>query len=223
MTDCFAELIAYVAYFLKARDKENTSFDQFKSETLRLLAKSDDFVKTGQVQADEFDQARFAVCAWIDEAILTSNWSGKMAWQKEQLQRLYYNTTEAGQEFYERLNMLGMQQADVREIYYLCLALGFKGRYCNQGDEFLLEQLMTSNLKILTGSAMGLAGLERTELFPESYPHEVGQQLEGKRGFQFTPFFFAMVGGPIALLLTLFIIYSFILNNIGDSFVGKGL
>jgi hypothetical protein len=126
-------------------------------------------MSTGRFSSADYDLARFAVFAWIDETILSSNWEGKSRWLGEQLQRRFYNTADAGKLFFERLNTIGPHQLDVREIYYLCLAMGFTGQYCNDGDEYLLEQLKLSNLKLLTGSSMGLPDLKRATLFPDAY------------------------------------------------------
>ena len=132
LTDCFSELIAYVSYFLKTVDKKQPPFDQIRHEVERLLGESEACINKETFSAEDYDQARFAVCAWIDEAILSSSWKEKHLWQKQQLQRVYYNTTEAGEQFFERLNNLGLHQRDVREVYYLCLAMGFTGRYIQE-------------------------------------------------------------------------------------------
>ena len=170
LTDCFVELVAYVVYFRKTASMKQPQYEQVKADVMRLLSQSEQCVEKGTFAREDYDQARFAVCAWVDEIILSSTWDQKGKWQREQLQRIYFNTTEAGEEVFERLNNLGLHQREVREVYYLCLALGFKGRYCKQGDDFLLEQLKTSNLKFLMGSSVGLPSLERSDLFPESYP-----------------------------------------------------
>src|SRR4030066_1845521 len=96
LTDCFIELVAYVAYFLKTAAKKQPPFEQVKADILRLLTKSEECVRKGLFSQEDYDQARFMICAWIDEAILGSSWDHKNLWQREQLQRLYYNTTEAG-------------------------------------------------------------------------------------------------------------------------------
>ena len=164
--------------------------------------------------------ARFAVFAWIDEAILNSPWKEKDRWQGEQLQRLHYHTTDAGEIFYERLNAIGFHQREVREVYFLCLALGFTGRFIHAGDEHLLEQLKISNLKLITGSAMDLPNLESEELFPEALP--VTEGFPGQRDAR-KRFTFYTLGGiaiPVLLFGVLFMIYRFVLENVGDNFIG---
>ena len=221
LTDCFIELVAYAAYFLKTVAKRQPPFDQVKADIQRLISKSQESLNNGAFSQEDYDLARFAIFAWIDEAILNSSWKEKHLWQGEQLQRFYYQTADAGEIFFERLNTLGPHQRDVREVYYLCLAIGFMGRYCHEGDEYLLEQLKTSNLKLLTGSSVGLPSLEKGELFPEAYPVESSEVISLKEKKRFSTFTLLCLGTPVLLYSVLFLIYGFILNNIGESLLSK--
>ena len=217
LTDCFMELVAYVAYFLRTAATKQPPFDQVKVDIQRLMSESEDRFRQGSFSQEDYDLARFAICAWVDEAILSSLWNEKGRWQGEQLQRLYYQTADAGEIFFERLNAIGLHQRDVREIYYLCLAMGFMGRYCHEGDDYLLGQVKTSNLKLLTGSSVGLSSLDRTELFPEGYPVDTGEADAQKGKFRLSGFTLLCLGAPIGLFIVLFIIYHFILSNVGET------
>jgi len=219
LTDCFIEVVAYVAYFLRSVEQKQPPYDQTRADVLRLLSQSQGGLKEGRISQEDHDLAHFAICAWVDEAILHSQWQEKGRWQKEQLQRLFYQTTEAGEEFFERLNRVGMHQREVREIYYLCLAMGFKGRYCHEGDDYLLDQVKTSNLKLLLAASLGIPSLDRVELFPEAYPPE-GQTLGGpSRGFQFTAAVIGFIAAPVCLFGLLFLIYRFVLDGISAGFL----
>jgi len=92
LTDCFIELVAYAAYFLKTVAKRQPPFDQVKADIQRLISKSQESLNNGAFSQEDYDLARFAIFAWIDEAILNSSWKEKHLWQGEQLQRFYYQT-----------------------------------------------------------------------------------------------------------------------------------
>ncbi len=219
LSDCFADLIAYVSYFLKTVDRKQPPYDQVRHEVERLLGESESCLKQGTFSAEDYNQARFAVCAWIDEAILSSPWKEKQLWQRQQLQRVYYNTTDAGELFFERLNNLGLHQRDVREVYYLCLAMGFTGRYIQEGDEYLLDQLRVSNLKLLLGSSMELPSLGRTQLFPGAYPAETAEQATQQKSGRFSLVTVMAAVAPVILFGVLFWIFHFILSSVGGSFL----
>ena len=217
LTDCFIQLLAYVAYFLKTVARRQPPYEQVKADILRLLGQSESYVKKGVFGQEDYNLARFAVCAWVDEAILNSSWAQKSQWQKEQLQRLFYRTTDAGEEFFEKVNSLGLQQREVREVYYLCLALGFTGRFINPGDETLLEQLKSSNLKILLGSSVGIPSLENTQLFPEAYPLQKEAPGSPKPKWQFPILTIVALVGPVVFFGLLYFIYRFTLSGMAEN------
>ncbi len=211
------ELIAYTAYFLRSVDTKQPPYETVKGEIDRLIGESYRHYESGGFTSEDFDMARFAIFAWIDEAILNSGWKEKGRWQGELLQRVHYQTTDAGEHFYERLNTISLQQRDVREVYYLCLALGFMGRHCHPGDEFLLSQLKNSNLKLLTGSSTAIPTLNRTVLFPEAYDDSGKKEAPENKGKRVTAFTLLCIGFPVVLYLFLFVVYRFILGSLGDN------
>lgn len=219
LSDCFMKTMAYVTYLLKTVESKQPAYEEVKSNIRRLLTESEAESQCDSFTREDYDQARFAICAWVDEAILGSAWNQKNFWLKDQLQRLYYNTTAAGEEFFERLSTIGLHQREVREVYYLCLALGFTGRYCHKNDEYQLEQIKTANLKLLLGSSVGLPSLERSDLFPEAYPSgaaEIGKQ-KSRGGLRIVSA--VCLAGPVLLFCILYLIYRFTLNGISENFL----
>ena len=214
LIDCFMPLAAYVVLFHNTVAKRQPEYQQVKTDVQRLLSRAEQLRKEGELPPEEFDQARFAVCAWVDEAILNSPWSQKGLWQKEQLQRLYYNTFDSGVELFDRLNNLGLHQKGVREVYYLCLALGFKGRFIHQGDDLLLEQLKSSNLKLLAGASGAVPLLSRLELFPEAYPASGVAVAQPPARFRLNLVTGLALAGPVVLYGVLYLIYRFTLSGV---------
>jgi type VI secretion system protein ImpK len=147
----------------------------FKDELSTMLIESQtQAVKAGFPQAS-CSEALFPVVAFIDEAILTSTWDNKVEWQRESLQRQFFNTTNSGYEFYERLNQLNRQGDDrsVREVYLLCLSLGYKGRYFSPQDRPKIEETRVFNLDLLLPNDANNV-FEKSTLFSDAY-HERDQ------------------------------------------------
>jgi type VI secretion system protein ImpK len=211
------DLVAYVVYFQKTVAAKQQSYEQVKGDIIRLLSQSESCVKKGLFSQEDYDQSRFMVCAWVDETILNSAWNQKNRWQTEQLQRVYYNVTDAGKTVFDRLNALGIHQRDVREVYYLCLALGFMGRYCQKSDDLLLEQLRTSNLKLLLGGSVGLPSLERLDLFPEAQPADAVELGPRKQRLLFSAITLIGLAAPVFLFILFYLVYRFTLNGMGDN------
>ena len=219
LTDLFMELIAYVAYFNKSAADKQPPFDQVKADISRLMTDIENAVAMGHFNLEDFEMAQFAVVAWINETIMSSDWQGKDRWRTQPLvlEKRSFNVAIAGEKFFEYLNAIGPHQREVREIYYLCLAMGFKGQYCHEGDDYLLDQLKTSNLKALLGSSVGIPSLETGDLFPEAYPADTETASASRIPFQMSKFTLICFGIPVALFAGLYLIYTFILSHIGDN------
>ncbi len=219
LVDCFVLLMAYVALLLRKDPGNQPDYETVRRDIQRLIGQSESDMAKGGINPGDYDMARFAVFAWIDEAIMNSDWEGKRMWQKALLQRQYYETVDAGELFFDRLNQIGLHQADVREVYYLCLAMGFTGQYRNEGDKVLLEGLKNENLKILTGSSMGVPTLENREMFPEAYAPGAENALAGISKGGFSPVTGILLAAPVLLYGVLYVLYRFVLSNIGESFI----
>jgi type VI secretion system protein ImpK len=98
--------------------------------------------------------------------------------------------------------------------------MGFKGRYCHAGDQFLIDQLKTSNLKVLTGSSVGIPSLDKGDLFPEGYPVDAPIPSVKMQDNRISKFVLLGLAFPILLFLGLYVVYAFILNNVGESLIG---
>ncbi len=220
LIDCFIELFAYVCCMRETPPAEQHGFERVKADISQLITRSRERKTSSQFSQEDFELAEFAVFAWIDEAIMNSSWQEKRGWQSEQLQRTYFHTADAGELFFDRLNELQPHQRDIREVYYTCLALGFTGRYCHPGDEFLLNQLRISNLKLLGDFPLKENEIMEKKLFPEGYTD--GTNLVSGQRMRF--FSIATLAGgsiPVLLLVFLFFIYRFVLNNVGENLINS--
>jgi type VI secretion system protein ImpK len=75
--------------------------------------------------------AHYALSATIDDLVLSTPWGGQSAWSKRSMVSTFHNEVVGGERFYEILNQLHKNPgrgADVLELMYVCLALGFEGR-----------------------------------------------------------------------------------------------
>ena len=151
-------------------------------------------------------EALFPVVACIDETILTSAWKSRALWQRDSLQRNFFNTTNSGYEFYERLHQLNRQGDDrsVREVYLLCLSLGFKGRYYSPQDRPKIEEIRVFNLGLLLPNDANNV-FEKSTLFNDAY-HERDQiNTQRKSRINLIPFFAV---APFVVVTATLIFYS---------------
>lgn len=129
-TDRFSELMAYTLYFMKDTESNQPAYDSTYNEFTKLIINSREQVKDDPYLFQYWEKSLFAVCAWIDEQVLLSNWQNKELWQLNPLQNKYFKTRNAGEEFFEIMERLDpIADAPVIEVYNYCIKLGFKGKY----------------------------------------------------------------------------------------------
>ena len=76
--------------------------------------------------------ARYVLCAMIDEAILDAPWGEQTGWSRQTLLVTFHGETYGGEKFFAILDRLVqdmVRHIDLVEMMYLCLALGFGGKY----------------------------------------------------------------------------------------------
>ena len=99
--------------------------------------------------------SKFALAAFVDETVLTNNFPLRDEWEKYALQLELFGEQLAGNKFFEKLEAMLKQievTQDAVEIYYLCMLLGFKGRYAVYEQEKLLAILQqTANALVKVG------------------------------------------------------------------------
>jgi type VI secretion system protein ImpK len=76
--------------------------------------------------------ARYALCASLDEAVLSTPWGAQSEWAQQTLLVALHREAWGGEKFFEMLDRISPdpgQHIDLMELQYLCLALGFGGKY----------------------------------------------------------------------------------------------
>ena len=217
LVDCFLEILGYANYLTRKPGDRQPEVETVKQDLSGLLDQSARRAKTGGFSDSEYDQARFGVCAFVDEAILCSTWDKRDQWQAESLQRRIYRTTNAGQEFYDRLALLEPGQKDVREVYCLCLAMGFVGAYYHPDRQEALEEIKQTNLTLFwEADEDGLLG---QALFPGAYPSGSSKHRRFRWGLPsvVTGVLFLL---PPLIIFGLFNYYSVVLTQLIEQFFG---
>lgn len=175
LVDCFVDVFSYVREFIEAPG--DASEADLRGKLDEMFASKVHLALESGYQAQHFDDAKFAVCAWIDEQILSSSLAFKEDWRARLLQKHYFNTVKGGQQFFEKLNLLDQFDAfdmDVREVFFYCLAFGFHGKYYTDAGLTELAAIRQTNLQLLTQTAGG--GRSRSEWFSQM-PIEGGEAI----------------------------------------------
>ena len=93
--------------------------------------------------------ACYALCALIDEIVLETPWGNQSNWNHESLLGTLFNDARGGEKFFQILERSAWSPAeniDLLEFLYICLGLGFQGKYAiTQGGGEQLA-ILTRNL-----------------------------------------------------------------------------
>ena len=118
-------------------DRLRESFRQQVREALKTAAT--DAIGAGYSPQDT-KLATFAVVGFLDESILNAQNPLFADWPRKPLQEELFGTHMAGEVFFQNLRSLLSREdsgdlADLLEVYYLCVLLGYRGRYSTGGGE----------------------------------------------------------------------------------------
>lgn len=88
--------------------------------------------------------ARYALCAALDEAVMSTPWGSQSEWAQHPLLVTLHREAWGGEKFFEMLERISADPArhlDLIELQYVCLALGFTGKYqlTERGHEQLTD------------------------------------------------------------------------------------
>ncbi len=76
--------------------------------------------------------ARYALCATIDDLVLSTPWGSQSRWAQRSITSVFHNEVIGGERFFDILTQMQADlghHAQVVELMYLCASLGFQGRY----------------------------------------------------------------------------------------------
>ncbi|KAF2407069.1 type IVB secretion system protein IcmH/DotU [Pseudomonas antarctica] len=102
-------------------DRLSSAVTQFETRALQCGAESSQVIS-----------ARYVLCSVVDEAVVTTSWGNRSDWSKMSLLSRFHNETFGGEKVFqllERLSRDPVKHLAVLELIYLCLSIGFEGKY----------------------------------------------------------------------------------------------
>jgi type VI secretion system protein ImpK len=129
----FQELFTVVAR-LRANRQQVNDANSFRNVIRDSLKRAKEMARRHGYKDEESRMAEFAVVAFLDESILNSGNPIFGDWPRRPMQEELYGHHVAGEKFFQYLDqLLGQPDSqsldDLLEVFYLCLAMGFRGRF----------------------------------------------------------------------------------------------
>lgn len=130
LAEVFGDLLVLGTYLKDAKDLGSP--DHLRTRLHHLFRVAEEQGKSAGIPSDAYQQARYAVTAYIDEMIISSRWMNREQWSARPLQYDFFGEYVAGEGFFQRLDTIRRSlplNADLLEVYGLCLMLGFEGQH----------------------------------------------------------------------------------------------
>lgn len=110
----------------------NNNVDQLRDHLISEIKSFDQNMKHAHNGPQETLIARYILCTFIDESIVTTPWGGSSNWSQKSLLNVFHNEGDGGEKFFQLLSKLQQETAkyiDILELMFVCLCLGFEGKY----------------------------------------------------------------------------------------------
>jgi type VI secretion system protein ImpK len=89
-------------------------------------------LRQGGVVHEDALVARYALCTFVDSAVLNTPWGAQGDWAAQSLLVIFHKEVSGGEKFFEILDRISSDASrylDLLELLYVCLALGYEGKY----------------------------------------------------------------------------------------------
>lgn len=167
--------------------------------------------KAAGIAPEKVIGARYALCTLLDETAASTPWGGSGIWARHSLLVMFHNETWGGEKFFQLLSKLAENPAanrDLLEFLYVCLALGFEGRY-------RVIENGKAQLETLCERLAGLLHKEQSDYEPDLSVHWQGVAAERTSVFSILPLWVAAAACAL-LLLGAYTGFSYSLNSQSD-------
>lgn len=155
--------------------------------------------------------ARYILCSALDEMITASAWGEQGHWHKHKLLNTFHNEDWGGERFFLILDRLSADPAlhiDVLELIYICLNLGYMGKYqMIENGKIQLEEIMEKLYQRIRWQR----GNIKKELAISEEPVTTSKSLDTTAPQQIPPWLLTLL--TATLLLTTYTIFNFFLGN----------
>lgn len=170
-------------------------------------------ISSKEIENSQVMLSRYILCTFSDELISSTYWGKDNNWANNSLLGYFYNETYGGDKFFQILDQLlrsPAQYIHLLELLYMCLSLGFEGRYRieNKGRMELdsIRENVYRQIKMIHGS----------ESKPFYTPQKVSKQqnrLIYKTSYQI------LVIGIVLILFLVYGVLTFSLTEKENSFM----
>ncbi len=173
----------------------NADVESLRRQAIQEVRGFEERARRSEVPAEDVLAARYALCTVLDEAVLNTPWGAQSDWSTQSLLVTFHRETAGGEKFFQILERVAgepQRYLALLELLYVCLALGFEGKY-------RLDERGASRLQeVREGLYRRIEGV-REDAEPELSPRWKGVEDRRNAVLRFVPLW--VVAAACAVLL----------------------
>jgi len=189
----------------------NANVASLKTHISGELQKFETEVRDAGVVSEQMTVARYALCTLLDETVMNTPWGNSSDWSEQSLLSIFHHENLGGEKFFsllERAMADPIRNIQLLELMYVCLALGFEGKYgvINNG-RVKLDDVRESLYRLLR--------MHRAEVEHDLSPNWRGSENKGTKFIKYVPLWVVAATSGV-LLMGLYIVFSYLLSVNSD-------
>jgi type VI secretion system protein ImpK len=110
----------------------NADVDSLRRQAIEGVRTFEERARRAEVPPEDVLAARYALCTVLDEAVTNTPWGVEGNWSSQSLLITFHREAAGGEKFFqilERVSGEPQRYLALLELLYVCLALGFEGKY----------------------------------------------------------------------------------------------
>ena len=108
-----------------------------RDQVIAQVRQFESHAQAAGIAAQTITAARYVLCSTLDESVMNTPWGQQSGWAAKTLLVIFHGESYGGEKFFVILDRLCAdfsRHVDLIELMYICLALGFGGRYQIEAD-----------------------------------------------------------------------------------------
>ena len=173
-----------------------------RQQAVHEIRAFEDRLRTGSVSREDALVARYVLCTFVDTAVLNTPWGAQSDWASQSLLVMFHKEVSGGAKFFEIVERVRADPArygGLIELLYVCLALGYEGkfRHDTQGPARLSQ--LQHDLFELIRSRRSLQGEDLS-------PHWRGVEDRRNPVMRYVPWWVVALGGAAVLTIAFIVL-----------------
>ena len=173
-----------------------------RSQAVQEIRACEDRLRTAAVTREDALVARYVLCTFVDTAVLNTPWGAQSDWASQSLLVMFHKEVSGGAKFFEIVDRVRVDPAryiGLIELLYVCLALGYEGKYRHDAQG-------AGKLSQLQRDLFELIRTRRSLQVEDLSPHWKGIEDRRNPVMRYVPWWVIAAGGA-AVLTIAFVVF----------------